>query len=165
MECIMFAWTEDHIARLKMLWLEGRTAETIARELGPGISRSAVLGKVYRMGLAAQRVAPDKPRPRPRLRPAWQSIHGQAGRAKKTERRSEVLSALGPLSPSARGTRSILTVGRSDCRWPIGDPPAPEFSLCGRRVSRGAYCADHAAIAYSGAPRPSESLIRWASVS
>ena len=159
----MSAWTEDHISRLKKLWLEGRTAEWIARELGPGISRSAVLGKVYRMGLAAQRVAPDTPGPRPR--PAGQSDHGEAARIGKSDRRLKVRSGLVPLSSSERGTRSILTVGRSDCRWPIGDPLASEFSLCGRRVSRGAYCADHAAIAYSGAPRPSESLIRWASVS
>ena len=51
------AWTDDRIDRLKTLWLEGRTAEQIAAELKNGITRSAVLGKVYRMGLSAGRPA------------------------------------------------------------------------------------------------------------
>ncbi|TPW20751.1 MAG: GcrA cell cycle regulator, partial [Elusimicrobia bacterium] len=49
------AWTDERVDRLKRLWLEGRTAEQIARELKNGISRSAVLGKVHRLGLSTGR--------------------------------------------------------------------------------------------------------------
>jgi GcrA cell cycle regulator len=60
------AWTDDRIGRLKILWIEGRTAEQIARILGAGITRSAVLGKVHRLGLSAGRCAgPTKGPPAP----------------------------------------------------------------------------------------------------
>lgn len=42
-------WTEDKIARLTSLWSEGSTASDIAGEIG--VSRSAVLGKIGRLGL------------------------------------------------------------------------------------------------------------------
>ncbi len=49
------AWTDDRVGRLKTLWLEGRSAAQIARDLDHGLTRSAVLGKVYRLGLSAAR--------------------------------------------------------------------------------------------------------------
>lgn len=69
------AWTDDRIGRLKKLWLEGQTAEQIARDLANGITRSAVLGKVHRMGLSAGRSGRPPKRPAvgpkpPRLAPA-----------------------------------------------------------------------------------------------
>ena len=51
----MTVWTEDRIKRLRSLWREGRTAESISRDLGAGISRSAVLGKLHRLGLSTGR--------------------------------------------------------------------------------------------------------------
>jgi GcrA cell cycle regulator len=47
----------------------------------------------------------------------------------------------------------VVSVGRRDCRWPIGDPKAAGFSLCGRPAVRGAYCAPHGALAYRDTPR------------
>jgi hypothetical protein len=49
-------WTEQQIAILSERWLAGNTAEVIARELGK--TRSAVLGKIGRLGLA--RSGPDR---------------------------------------------------------------------------------------------------------
>ena len=45
-------WTDARIAHLKARWSQGVTAQRIARELGGGISRSAVLGKIHRLGFA-----------------------------------------------------------------------------------------------------------------
>ena len=44
-------WSEERIALLRRRWAEGLSASTIARELGPGVSRCAVLGKVHRLKL------------------------------------------------------------------------------------------------------------------
>src|SRR5271165_4392875 len=44
------AWTDDDIELLKRLWAAGETAETIASRLD-GLSRSAVLGKIFRLRL------------------------------------------------------------------------------------------------------------------
>src|SRR5947199_3958053 len=77
-------WSEERIALLKRRWAEGLSASTIARELGPGVSRCAVLGKVHRLKLVQPefkrrhfrkervRQRPRAPRPvgRPRGRPS-----------------------------------------------------------------------------------------------
>ena len=55
-------WTDERIARLARLWSEGISAAGIARALGDGISRSAVLGKLQRLGLLKSR-RPAPPRP------------------------------------------------------------------------------------------------------
>jgi hypothetical protein len=66
-------WTEDGISLLRKMWAEGATAATIGARLG-GFSRSAVLGKVFRLRLngegdTADRIEraasePDSPRRR-----------------------------------------------------------------------------------------------------
>jgi GcrA cell cycle regulator len=47
-------WTEDRVELLKKLWSEGLSASQTAIELGGGISRNAVIGKVHRLGLSAR---------------------------------------------------------------------------------------------------------------
>lgn len=47
------AWTPERIEQLKKLWSEGKSANEIANELG-AISRNAVIGKVYRLGLSTR---------------------------------------------------------------------------------------------------------------
>ena len=43
-------WTAERQQRLVDMWNEGATASQIAEELG-GVSRNAVIGKAYRLGL------------------------------------------------------------------------------------------------------------------
>lgn len=134
----MSAWTEHRISQLKRLWPEGRSAETIARELGGGLTRHAVLGKVARLGLSERRPG-GKPRPEAQDRAIPE--------------------------PPVNGVATILSIRRLDCRWPYGDPGAADFSLCGRPSERGAFCAAHAAIAYRPAPMSVEGLMHLAGVS
>lgn len=44
------SWTEERIALLERMWLEGHPAGEIAERLG-GVSRNAVIGKAHRLGL------------------------------------------------------------------------------------------------------------------
>ncbi len=143
-------WTADRIDRLKTLWLEGRSAETIARDLAHGITRSAVLGKVHRMGLSAGRAAKPVKRDPPARTPSEPVWRRPVARLAVPE--------AAPLPES--GLSSLLSVGRHDCRWPIGDPLAAGFSLCGRRVVRGAYCEAHADVGYRRACETPQSLER-----
>lgn len=140
----MSAWTEDRIARLKTFWPAGRSATWIAAELGGGLTRNAVLAKVWRLGLSEGR--------------------GSVGSGVRRERRLPAAAGVPVSPPPDRGAASILSVRRFDCRWPYGDPLQPGFSLCGCRVHRGAYCAAHADLAYRGVPQSVEGLMRWAGV-
>jgi GcrA cell cycle regulator len=72
-------WTDERVETLKKLWMEGLSASQIAGELGQGVTRNAVIGKVHRLKLSARakptntapraRPAP-RPAPRPMARPA-----------------------------------------------------------------------------------------------
>jgi GcrA cell cycle regulator len=61
-------WTEDRVGALKKLWLEGQSASQIAKQLGGGVTRNAVIGKVHRLGLSGRAASARPARARP-LRP------------------------------------------------------------------------------------------------
>ncbi|RZJ16946.1 MAG: GcrA cell cycle regulator [Brevundimonas sp.] len=149
-------WTEDRVGALKKLWLEGQSASQIAKTLGGGVTRNAVIGKVHRLGLSG-RAAPSQParatyrptRPRP-------AASAQPTQAPSAPRRIEAAQPR-PVAPTPPppapmpelpGTATVLTLGAHMCKWPIGDPSSREFSFCGRRASEGVYCGEHARVAY-----------------
>ena len=45
------SWSEERVEILKKMWLDGKSASEIAKELGE-ITRNAVIGKVHRLGLS-----------------------------------------------------------------------------------------------------------------
>jgi GcrA cell cycle regulator len=57
-------WTPGLVARLSALWAEGRTCSEIARDLGAGTTRNAVIGKVHRLKLPPRIKEPRDRRPR-----------------------------------------------------------------------------------------------------
>ena len=46
------AWTYERVEMLTILWKNGNSASQIAKELGEGVSRNAVIGKIHRLGLS-----------------------------------------------------------------------------------------------------------------
>lgn len=122
-------WTESRVARLKTLWREGRTAEEVARALGDGVTRSAVLGKVMRLGLSEGR-------------PARAAPPGKAA-SRRREGRSDPTTGLvtgqttGPTTGLATGPRTKPATGSvatgSDG---VGHrPPAAKPSVAARAVA------------------------------
>ena len=67
-------WTDERVETLKKLWMEGLSASQIAGELGQGVTRNAVIGKVHRLKLSA-RAKPTNTAPR--ARPAPWSLTGR----------------------------------------------------------------------------------------
>jgi len=142
-------WTDERVALLKKLWLEGLSASQIAKQLG-GVTRNAVIGKVHRLGLSG-RATPSQPRPAtykaPRA-PRPVSATPAAPRrlaepAHQPQPRPQVYREEAP------GSATVLTLGAHMCKWPIGDPSSDSFTFCGKRAGEGApYCVDHAQVAY-----------------
>ena len=52
-------WTLEKVDKLKQLWGKGNTAGQIASIIG-GVSRNAVIGKAYRLNLAAKSIKKKK---------------------------------------------------------------------------------------------------------
>ena len=145
-------WTEDRVGALKKLWLEGQSASQIAKQLGGGVTRNAVIGKVHRLGLSG-RAAPSQPA-RATFRPS-RPRPAQPTQAPSAPRRIEAVQPRAPAAPAVPapmpdlpGTATVMTLGAHMCKWPIGDPSSNEFSFCGRRSSEGVYCVEHARVAY-----------------
>jgi len=133
-------WTVDRVDQLKSLWTEGLSASQIARTLGEGITRNAVIGKVHRLGLAG-RATPSRI-DRPRL-PSVPRIHLRAREPELPVVEEE------PIQLEDGSYVGVLTINDRMCRWPIGDPSAEEFHFCGRRPKDSSpYCEAHARKAY-----------------
>lgn len=145
-------WTANRIEALMLLWREGFSSPQIAKSLG-GITRNAVIGKLYRLGMAgraqvykpvvkpmrrrtAPRRAPQPPKPAPALPGALAPI-----------------AALAPLLLETGKPAVVLTATDAMCKYGIGDPLEPDFAFCGRAVTGGhSWCAAHAKLVYERDP-------------
>ncbi len=94
------SWTDERVERLKKLWMDGLSASQIANELGEGVTRNAVIGKVHRLKLSA-RAKPQNSTPRPRV----------ANRPSAPRRASSGGGSLGGSSGSSGGAmrRRVMT--------------------------------------------------------
>mgnify|MGYP001985147509 CR=1 FL=1 len=128
------SWSDDRVAVLKRLWGEGKTAAEIAKELGEGVTRNAVIGKAHRLKLSS------------RMSPIQQNT-------KKVKSNDSA-----PAAPRRVMKKVPIYLGKEVkmedlrdkmCRWPNGDPQTDNFSFCGCSTMEGLpYCENHAAIAY-----------------
>jgi len=47
-------WTKRRLAQLRALWRTRKSAAQIAKHIGDGCTRNAVIGKAYRLGLPSR---------------------------------------------------------------------------------------------------------------
>lgn len=164
------SWTEQQIQALKKMWGNGFSASDIAKTLGGGLTRNAVIGKAHRLKLSSQPLAAK----------AVGEMSNRVGGSvlpmmSKVSKKRTMLRPLPPVqmpgSMPKTYTRenlpSIDTVKRTEgiavtkagerhCRWPIGDPRSPDFRFCGCQCHEGLpYCVDHARVAYQNVSRKS----------
>jgi GcrA cell cycle regulator len=147
-------WTEETIAKLRILWAEGLSTAEIGRRMG--ISKNAVVGKAHRLNLTARpspirrdggERAERKRLPRrvhgptlPALQAALAPMPQEPPRAAERERPVPVLRAVYLPRHGARST---------PCCWPIGEPGTKTFRFCDVGAIPGKpYCDEHAALAY-----------------
>ncbi|WP_026607353.1 GcrA family cell cycle regulator [Methylocapsa acidiphila] len=159
------SWTDERIDLLQKLWLQGMSASRIASELANGLTRNAVIGKVYRLGLSGRTkvTAATSPSPRPQQQKSQPRPQNPRPAAPMVQGNTALALAPTPLpaqAPSPAPSRdvvvqmnepvTIMELRESMCRWPMGDPTGLEFRYCGARKppGEGPYCAHHARIAY-----------------
>ena len=138
------AWSGERVALLKTLWAKGETADAIGIRLG-GLSRSAVLGKVFRLRLDAAGTASASP--------AWAPPSGRDKKAPGLARRRRGKRDRRPEPPASRRQhKTLLELTNETCRWPHGRPGTARFFFCGAAgadLGHGVpYCARHMRRAY-----------------
>ncbi len=145
-------WTAERIGALQRLWADGKTAVEIAAELD-GVSRSAVLGMIFRLRLGAD------------------GAEAKTAAAKPGKSRAAVLPPLSPTRrhrrkrknpasdppPRRSGPVGLFDLGNDMCRWPHGRLGGRNYLFCGAPGADLAggipYCALHMRRAYLIPPR------------
>jgi len=90
------SWTDERIALLKKMWKDGKSAAEIAKTLGKGVTRNAVIGKAHRMGLSGRPSPIKKPTATAKKEPAKK----EAPARKEILARKEVKPGAAPLKKS-----------------------------------------------------------------
>ncbi len=167
------SWTEQQIEALKKMWGHGYSASDIAKALGEGMTRNAVIGKAHRLKLSAG-PGTTVTRQEKTVSVGGSVIPTMTKVAKKRAmlrplppvQQPDILvkTSLPPREPTIRPIETlkkaegiaVTKAGEHHCRWPIGDPRSPDFRFCGCKTVEGLpYCADHARIAYQSLGRKS----------
>ena len=146
-------WTDANIELLKRRWAEGVSCSAIAKELGQGITRNAVIGKIHRMHLGgsnAVRMPKAKPEKAKRVQRTYVRVIREATGKTKVYPRQEATLALdaaalrGNAWDALPGSSPVALTGleRGQCKWPIGDDLP--FTFCGcEALPAKPYCAVH----------------------
>jgi len=155
-------WTAESRKELEEMLRGSATYNQMAAQFRT--SRSAVISKVHRMGLAAlykgdaasgrRRRAPkseSKPTKPPALAREPPKTREPDEKLPPALARERAQRAFVAQSVAADG-KPLVALCDGDCRWPLGDFREPARLFCAKPRVTGAYCRDHAPIAYERKP-------------
>lgn len=162
------AWTETSLATLRQLWTEGASYSAIAKVIGGGLTRSAIAGKVRRIGLPYRKDPKDSTAAYisrvQRARKAAQAARKRAVvfipnkvlKPTKVELLRTELALIAALPPMEPGL-TIESVRPNQCRYMNGDPQT-DGTLCGRLTASGSWCSQHRKLVYQ--PSKPKAIVR-----
>lgn len=149
----MSIWTDERVDLLKRMHGKGCTPREIAGTIGRGISRKAVIGKAWRMGLAfsdgtnaGQDLLRNPRQPRKRYPIAGRITQTITPRVRiQPDFPTEPLPIpMEELYVAPENRKKLLDLEPNDCRWPLGDPREADFHFCaGPKVPGFSYCQHH----------------------
>jgi|SRR6185437_2590497 len=128
-----FAWTDERIAELNRLFAEGKNGSQIASAIGAP-SRSAVHGKIHRLGLHR-----SKPEPTPEERRALEQSRRERARIKTrlwhqkraAQRAAAAGDAVAPLARfRAKREQDTPALDRAPAGLPAALPVPPDALFC-----------------------------------
>lgn len=137
-------WSDERERRLRSMWREGYSSSRIASAIGEGLTRNAVIGKIYRLGLkrglpskitGANGAARSEAEPHLLAR-ARRSDAGAAAKPRMPRllpRMAAPVMVFEEPSPNHDGAPGVglLDLNNETCRWPLGDPLSSSFRFCG----------------------------------
>ena len=143
-------WTDDMVKVLVSSWRAGETASQIATRIGH-CSRSAVIGKLHRLGMAG-RTAPQRryasagrvgkvnnARRKAAKRPSNAQV---AARIAATITAERLIIQAGPdIEIPIDQRKTLMQLEPGDCRWPYGE--GPYYFCCHKALMGKVYCEFH----------------------
>lgn len=160
------AWSDDQIRKLARLWGDGYSAGEIVAHFQGKFTRSAIIGKIHRLGISGRskqqrrKGAPPgafgldlkkskKPKPAPR----------QDGYPKMPRLKSEPV-------PEPRAddiaTKTLVELEPDDCRWRVDRPFRNQpYGFCAKEALPGlTFCETHARRAYANWPEVKHKYVK-----
>ena len=144
-------WPKERDEKLKLLYAVTPhfSASEIAAELGDGLSRNAIIGRIHRLGLPLRGQGKKRPQPK---RPKPTRTHKlRVVRANSNSTQLRVYEAseieLAPLRCAEIEPRnlSLVDLDPCDCRYPVTD--TTPFLFCGHpKTDASSYCRAHSAL-------------------
>lgn len=136
-------WSPERLEFVKDKWMKGWTATQIAKELGEGISRNAVIGKVHRLGLKRDSDLAE------RIKRHHAKKNGEAGARSRT-RKKAVLPAAVIMPPDETNEGiTIMELKNLSCRAIIGLGSDKMARYCGYETEQGkSFCPWHYSLYY-----------------
>lgn len=112
-------WSKERIATLRRLWAQGQPASAIAKTLG-GISRGAVLGKIFRLRLAVTEKLPKKPAQRSAKNAGQRKSAQEKSRQAPPQDRASRRRGVAPneAAPRVPRRKSLFDLTNQCCRCP-----------------------------------------------
>jgi GcrA cell cycle regulator len=181
---VPFDWTEERVAKLLELNAAGRSALQIAREMGAK-SKSAIIGKLHRLGVAKVRAAGSRPRLSgngPRLNIVTHVRRGAPAKPKGKPGGSDrghlalIMANVTPLIPRDAklaeiadprphaNAKPLRDKGACECAWPLqstaDETDAATLFCCDPVTAGSSYCEAHHRRAYSKPKTSSSEFVR-----
>ena len=158
------SWTEERVALLKQFWLEGLSASQCARQIGGFENcvdggRSAVIGKIHRLGLAGRqpgtrrKLTVKKPKKAKTAKPAFRQPGNPIVRG-LYEFGPEPFTPNPEIFIPVEERKALIDLEPGDCRFPIDRADGRGFDFCAREKVKGLpYCQPHATVCFQP-PQP-----------
>ena len=142
-------WSDDrNVQKLRDLWPLGTSCSQIARIIGCGLTRNAVVGKAHRLGL--------EPRIDPKLPVYEQVVQRAKYRAAPRPKKEKRVTLPEPPTQTAAMPIPFAQASRFQCLYAVDSPNRPgtaETPVCGALCVNGErFCGVHLAVCWKGKP-------------
>lgn len=142
-------WTDTLTEQLRTLYATGLPASLMAAELGHGMSRNAVIGKVHRLGLERRgRTAGTRKSTKRAAKPRKSRAVGNIFATRWGASGGEVLPGEVPPTPIADlipFNTTFADIASFQCRWIVDEV---QTLFCGHPALVGSWCPTHRAIVF-----------------
>jgi GcrA cell cycle regulator len=146
-------WTEERVEELKTRFVAGESGSEICRAMHAR-SRSAVIGKLHRLGLSRLARPPVNGAIRKQKKKKLHLVNHASHFRFEEQTDAMIEDNQNQENRDFKNPKRLLELTERDCRWPGPGAGLALWFCAAPAVDGQPYCGAHCAIAYGAAPRP-----------
>jgi GcrA cell cycle regulator len=144
-------WSVERTDELRNLVALGHSGSQIATMMGNGLTRSAIIGRMNRIGIKTARAIarPTSGSRKPKKRSKREGGPKPPPQTSSTRAEMRAAAEIADSNIPMEQRRTFMGLRQGQCKYPVGDPKDPEFFFCGGLQLNGRpYCAAHCRMSY-----------------